>query len=120
MLQLSGGAESLEVSPSLSQAGRPFPACPYSYPLRLAIATFLGVAAHKRLETVEASKLGPLPLFPGAYCIMVENCSSKASQEVMIVEFGGQEAPQEDAQEKAQEAPQAHPLAEKEQVTIIP
>jgi hypothetical protein len=39
---------------------------------------------------------------------------SKASQEVVIIEFGSEETPQEDAQEEAQEAPQAHPLAEKE------
>jgi len=50
---------------------------------------------------------------------MFKNCSSKASQEVMIIEFGGEEAPQEDAQEEAQEAAQAHPLAEKEQVANI-
>jgi hypothetical protein len=30
---------------------------------------------------------------------------SKASQEVVIIEFGSKEAPQEDAQKKAQEAP---------------
>jgi hypothetical protein len=42
---------------------------------------------------------------------------SKASQEVVIIEFGSKEAPQEDAQEEAQEASQAYPLAEKEQIT---
>jgi hypothetical protein len=45
---------------------------------------------------------------------------SKASKEVVIVEFCSEEAPQEDAQEEAQEAPQAYPLAEKEQVAVSP
>jgi len=41
-------------------------------------------------------------------------CHSKASQEVVILEFRSEETPQEDAQEEAQEAPQAYALAEKE------
>jgi predicted Fe-S protein YdhL (DUF1289 family) len=62
-------------------------------------------------------------LFPsgcGRTTVLVYNwCGfwSKASKEVIAVEFGDQEAPQEDAQEEAQEAAQEDSLAAQEQVT---